>query len=229
MRITLNGDLGSGKSTIGKQLAEQFGIPYISTGSIFREIGEIHNMDALTTNLEAENNQELDNIVDSKIKEINATHDSFLLDSRMAWHFSTSSQNIFLSVTTNTAARRVLSDTSRTGEKYDSLEDAIVSLEKRRKSELKRYRNLYDVNISDIENYDLSIITDEAAIAAVVDIIARFPRGRNVAQILDSQVPYRSDDIGPGGLRHGTCHEIDARRSGCASPLRGGELRVLFQ
>ena len=177
MRITLNGDLGSGKSTIGKQLAERFGIPYISTGSLFRDIGKIQNMDALTTNLEAENNQDLDNFVDGRIKEINETQESFLLDSRMAWHFSTNSSNIYLSVTTNTAARRILHDTSRTGETYDSLEDAIESLDKRRKSELKRYKNLYRVNINDIENYDLAIITDDADVATVTNISAWFLEG----------------------------------------------------
>ena len=182
MRITLNGDLGSGKSTVGKQLAEHFGIPYISTGAIFRDIGKIQNMDALTTNLEAENNQELDDFVDNRIKEINATQDSFLLDSRMAWHFSTNAVNIYLSVTIKTAAERILSDTSRTGETYDSLEEAIESLKKRRNSELKRYTNLYDVNISDPEHYDLTIITDDTEISAIIDISARF---------LEAETPHK--------------------------------------
>lgn len=40
MKILLIGPQGSGKSTQGKKLSESLGIPYISTGDIFRKIAQ---------------------------------------------------------------------------------------------------------------------------------------------------------------------------------------------
>lgn len=40
MKILLIGPQGSGKSTQGKRLSENLGIPYISTGDIFRKIAQ---------------------------------------------------------------------------------------------------------------------------------------------------------------------------------------------
>ena len=40
MKISITGDLGSGKSTVAKQLAKDLGFDYISTGTIFREIAK---------------------------------------------------------------------------------------------------------------------------------------------------------------------------------------------
>lgn len=40
MRVLLFGIQGSGKSTIGKYIAEKFDVPFISTGDIFRKLRE---------------------------------------------------------------------------------------------------------------------------------------------------------------------------------------------
>ncbi len=43
MKIVLIGIQGSGKSTQGNLLAEKLGVPYLSTGHIFREIAKEHS------------------------------------------------------------------------------------------------------------------------------------------------------------------------------------------
>ena len=40
MRVLLFGIQGSGKSTIGTYIAEKFGVPFVSTGDIFRKLRE---------------------------------------------------------------------------------------------------------------------------------------------------------------------------------------------
>jgi predicted cytidylate kinase len=174
MRITLNGDLGSGKSSVGRLLAERLGVPHYSAGTLFREIGQISNLDALQTNLAAENNVEIDYAVDRRTREIDRQADGFVIDSRMAWHFVTDATKVFLSVLSRTAAERVNSDPSRSGEKYDSLSAAEASLEKRRESEIKRYKKLYAVDVTDSANYDLVIITDDAVIEDIAGLILAF-------------------------------------------------------
>jgi len=176
MRITLSGNLGSGKSTIGVRLSERLNIPYISTGRIFREIGHISNLTALQTNLAAEDNAEIDFAVDNKIKELDQTTSDFILDSRMAWHFVHGAINVFLSVEPETAAARIMGDPTRSGEAYADAHTALESLRRRRESENKRYRILYGVDSDDINNYQLVIITDDADPDDIVTLIADFAK-----------------------------------------------------
>lgn len=181
MRITLSGTLGSGKSTVGKELARRLGVEYISTGQIFRQIGHISNLDALQINLEAETNSEIDKALDGKVRELNATTPHFVVDSRMAWHFVDNALKVFLSVMPETAADRIMADRSRATEQYESIEAALNGLRARRDSEIRRYRRLYNVEIEDASNYDMSIITDNADIDDVVDLILRRVDGRTDA------------------------------------------------
>ena len=171
VRLTLSGALGSGKSTIGRLISQKLGLPYISTGELFREIGRINNLDALHANLAAENNISIDHMVDERIREIDRTFDGFVLDSRMAWHFTSNSTSVYLSVMPRTAAQRILNDQSRSGERYSDLQQALDSILERRTSELKRYKELYDVEIEDRNNYDFFMITDCSSISDVADTI----------------------------------------------------------
>lgn len=177
MRITLSGDLGSGKSSVGKRLSEQLGIPYYSAGKLFREIGQISNMDALTTNLAAETNTDIDVAVDARTRELDRTIPDFIIDSRMAWYFVTKAVRVFLSVLPETAAARILADDTRQGEKYEDATSAIEMLRHRRTSERKRYRTLYQVDIEDRSNFDLWIISDDAAIDDICEVIRLFAEG----------------------------------------------------
>ena len=173
MRITLSGTLGSGKSTVGKELARRLNIPYISTGHMFRELGQISSLDALQTNLEAETNRTLDDAVDNKVRELNKTKPDFVIDSRMAWHFVDDALRVFLSVTPETAAHRVMQDNTRSTEQYASFDAALDGLRARRDSEIKRYKRLYNVDIEDPSNYEMFIITDDAEVPDVADLILR--------------------------------------------------------
>ncbi|MBS0278873.1 MAG: cytidylate kinase family protein [Proteobacteria bacterium] len=173
MRITLNGSLGSGKSTIGRQLSEFYGVPFVSTGTLFREIGHISNLNALQTNLAAEDNSEIDFAVDRRIEKMNDDGD-FIIDSRMAWHFVKDAIHVFLSCSPDTAATRIMSDGGRLNETYADFDEAKASLAARRASEVRRYKRLYNVDIEASENYNLFIITDDAAVGDIVTLIRSF-------------------------------------------------------
>ena len=183
MRVTLNGTLGSGKSTVGRELARQLGVRYISTGQIFRELGQISNPDVLQTNLEAETNTALDEAVDDKVRILNESKDGFVIDSRMAWHFIDRALHVFLSVTPEVAARRVMADRTRLNEEYSSLDSAMEALHARRDSEVRRYGRLYGVDIEDPAHYALIVITDDAPVEDVVEVILRRAENRNVQKM----------------------------------------------
>src|SRR5438034_10136919 len=169
MRITLSGDLGSGKSSVGRRLAEKLGLPHYSAGTLFREIGQISNLDALQTSLAAENNVGIDFAVDERTRELDRRIENFIIDSRMAWHFVSRATRVYLSVSPEPAANRITSDRTRSTESYESLPVALASLEKRRESEIRRYKSLYSFDLTDPANYDHVVITDDADIDAIAD------------------------------------------------------------
>jgi predicted cytidylate kinase len=177
-RIALAGDLGSGKSSVGRRIATELGVPYFSAGALFREIGQISNLDALKTNLHAENNTDIDFAVDERTREIDRTVPSFVIDSRMAWHFVRDATKVYLSVSRDTAARRIMGDGARgMGETYPSHAAAVAALGERRSSETRRYRQLYGVDITDPENYDLTVVTDDAEVADIAGLVTAVARG----------------------------------------------------
>lgn len=87
MKISITGDLGSGKSTVAKQLAKDLGFDYISTGTIFREIAKEYGIDVLKLNKLALTDTSIDDRVDGKLKEYNQHPTGLIIDSRLAWHF----------------------------------------------------------------------------------------------------------------------------------------------
>lgn len=169
--ITLAGSLGSGKSTVGRLLAEALGYEFISTGMIFRSIGQVSNLDALQTNLAAETNSEIDDQVDGFIVERAQSAVPFVMDSRMAWHWVPDSLKVYLYASPETSAERVFSDNTRETEKYASVGETLSKIKERRASEVSRYRRLYEVEIDNIENYDLFVVTDGAEPPEIVSLI----------------------------------------------------------
>ncbi|MCY4304587.1 MAG: cytidylate kinase family protein [Aestuariivita sp.] len=171
--ITLAGSIGSGKSTVGKILGEALCCEFISTGNIFRAIGKDSNMTTLQTNHAAEINTGIDDQIDGFIVTRAKSTEPFVMDSRMAWHFVPDSLKVYLYANPYTASQRVFSDSSRDTEKYTSIRQAKEDILGRRKSEIARYRKLYEVDIDKIDNYDLFIVTDGAEPDEIASIILK--------------------------------------------------------
>ncbi|MCR5728680.1 MAG: dephospho-CoA kinase [Lachnospiraceae bacterium] len=157
MHITLTGNLGSGKSTIAKIMAEKFGYTIYSTGKIQRELAEERGLTVLEMNKLMQQDHSYDNIIDEKVTELskNSTKELFF-DSRLAWHFAEKSFKVFLSVGIDEAARRVFNDDKRGDvEKYKSQEEAKANLIERARTEDVRYKEIYGLDYFNMNNYDL--------------------------------------------------------------------------
>ena len=86
--------------------------------------------------------------------------DKILYDSRMAWHFAENSFKVYLYVATEISAKRILADPTRGAvEQYRDLDDAIAQINDRMMEENKRYRQIYNVDHLDLDNFDLVIDT----------------------------------------------------------------------
>lgn len=156
--ITLSGMLGSGKSTVGKMLSHLLDYEYYSTGSVQRKIAAERGITTLELNKLSMTDPTVDEQIDGVFKTLVHEDKNFIVDSRLAFFFIPSSFKIKLNIDTKLAAERIFNDKSRTEErKYASVEDAENDLISRRKLEVERFKNVYNVDIDNDLNFDYVI------------------------------------------------------------------------
>ncbi|MFA6446961.1 MAG: cytidylate kinase family protein [Patescibacteria group bacterium] len=174
MVITISGVPGSGKTSVGKIVAQKLGWPFYSVGALSTEIAlkrgltldELHAID--------EHDSTTDNYLDAYQTELGRNQDNFVIEGRLSWHFIPKSFKIFLDCDTKEAARRTLiSKVDRPDEKIPpdlaTIEQGIVD---RLASDDRRYKKYYDLDYLDKKNYDLVLdTTDLKGVGAVAKAI----------------------------------------------------------
>ena len=163
-RITITGDPGSGKTTFARNVSARTGYELETTGNVFRAIAKERGISVADVNAQAEIEKEIDAKVDDYLIGLNNDRRNLVLDSRMAWHFLNQSLKIRLTVDLDVAAERIFGDDERgddAAENFADMDMAIKEVERRRASEIKRYKTLYGVNIGDDSNFDLVINTSQ--------------------------------------------------------------------
>ena len=170
-KISLAGDLGSGKSTVSDLLIADLGAEYYSTGSIVRSIAAKRGMTVTELNVYMETHPEIDHEIDDGLVQLAGVDKFLIIDSRMAWHFTRGTFKVYMSTDIETSALRIM-NANRQGEHAATLEETISQTRARRESEKKRYKEQYGVDIKDLSNYDLVIDTTVATPREVADSIA---------------------------------------------------------
>lgn len=169
--ISLTGELGSGKSTVSKYLISRMPYRIVSAGSLFRQLAVEHGMTAEEFNKAIEGNPKYDHYVDDTMADLGKKEENIIFDSRLAWHFVPDSFKIYMFVDVDTAAQRILNDKTRVGEKFSDVEETKKSITERRKSEIKRYKDFYGVDLADLKNFDLIVDTSYVSIDEVNTLI----------------------------------------------------------
>ncbi len=169
-KISLAGDLGSGKSTVSKILIERLGAEYYATGAIVRSVAEKHGMTIGELNIYMETHPEIDREIDDGLVALGDEDKLLIIDSRMAWHFTPGTFKIYLSTDIETSALRIM-NADRKGEHAATLEETIRETKSRRDSEKKRYFEQYGVDIKDLSNYSLVVDTTVASPSEIADCI----------------------------------------------------------
>ncbi len=161
--ITITGKPGSGKSTTSKALAAELSYRHFSSGDLFRSIGNERGINILQANLSGEKDSSIDHLVDQRLRDIGATEDNMVIDSRMAWYWMPFSFKVYLDLDLMTAAERIMlnTDLSRLETEHIPHEpkEYALALQQRLDSEARRYKKLYNVNPYDVGNYDLVVDT----------------------------------------------------------------------
>jgi len=159
IRITVTGDLGSGKSTVCKELHDKYHLHVFSTGIIQRKIAVEKGMSTFDLNKYMELHPEIDQQLDDELKKLSFSFDDIAIDSRMAWHFVDETYKVFLTTDETVAAQRVIADQRGPSEAYADVQDAKDQLKARKVSENYRYKLKYGVDCYDLRNFDLIVDT----------------------------------------------------------------------
>lgn len=175
--ISITGDLGSGKSSVAKILCQQLQFEYFSTGSLQRKLAAEKGMNTLDMNKFSESTKEVDDYIDNFLRNIEADKNAditYILDSRLAWHFVPGSFKVFIKVAPQVAAERVLADKLRSNEPgSDNLQATIDNLQARMQSECKRFKDYYNIDYRKEENFDLVIDSSHLTAQEVADAIVQ--------------------------------------------------------
>lgn len=194
--ITISGEPASGKSTVKKALVKKYkelgyNVHEVSTGDMFREVSireykkihpEIENPNLADVQndekfaiIRGQIDQMIDSLMAEKGIEINQKerpNDVWLIDSRLAWHNIPDSYAVRLTINDSIAGMRVFNDSSRGEEdQYSTLQEAIEKTIERKLGEISRYKERYNVDLANPDNYDLIVDTAYSNTDELADII----------------------------------------------------------
>jgi len=174
MKITITGDLGSGKSTIAKILSEELNLKYLSTGAIQREMARKRGLTTLELNNLADTNKDIDKEIDDNLRALNTLDKNFVVDSRLGWFFIPSSIKLYFLIDIEVAAKRIMSDSTRINETtYATIQETVKSIALRKGSENNRFLKEYGADCADFSNFDLTINTTELKTMTIARFITK--------------------------------------------------------
>ena len=179
MIISYNGDLGAGKSTIAKKVAEKLGFKHYYMGQILRNMSKERGMTFLDFMKLAEKDPSIDEDLDTYVKKLGQEEDDFIIESRTAWHFIPESVKIYLSVSEEEGARRIhkeLQEKNDRNEEVKSLEGVLEDCRRRVLSEKKRYKKYYNFDVQDLKHYDFVLDTTNLTPQEVLEENLKFLR-----------------------------------------------------
>jgi cytidylate kinase len=178
--VSLNGQEGSGKSTIATMLAEKFDIPRFYMGQLFRDMAKEKGMTLTEFRKICDQDPSLDKKVDDYVTSLPNKHEKFIIESRTAWHFIPQSIKIYLRVDSKTAAKRIfdgLAEKNNRGNEdtaLDTIENIEKSILKRRVEDSERYFSFYGIRQDEEKNYDLIVDTTNLTIQEVLEKVIIF-------------------------------------------------------
>lgn len=152
-KITISGGVASGKSTIGKLLAQKLNYEFTSIGNKTRAIANQKGLTIMEFQKQCLVNPLIDLAIDKEFsKECNVLK-SLVIDYRLGFKFITGSYHIFLRISESTALER-LKNANRENETH-------ITLRERNAAFKVQFQNAYNIEYTNENNYDLIIDVED--------------------------------------------------------------------
>lgn len=179
MIITISGQAGSGKSTVAKLLAKKLEYKHYSIGDLRRRLAREKGMTLEEYNKLGEKDPSTDREPDEYVQKLGKEEDNFVIEGRIAFHFITRSVKVYITVNERAGAERIWKDLQdRPGERNEarisSLQDVERSVKERVRSDKARYKKYYQIDHTDLKQYDLVIDSTNIPAEEVVEKILEF-------------------------------------------------------
>lgn len=165
-KITLSGEVASGKTTVGKLISEKTGIPFTSIGEQTRLKADSLGLSISQFQEKCLDNPELDRELDGEFSAFCNAEEKLIIDYRLGFHFVRDSFHVFLDISEDTAIERIKNANRRNETHY--------TVRKRNQSFRNQFQSTYKVDYTKNDHYDLIVKVEDFESAEVIaDFILR--------------------------------------------------------
>lgn len=165
--ITVSGPHGSGRSSQAQYLSQEFGLRYISTGMLFREMAEQRGLSMEEMSRLAEENCDFDNYLDERAKEESAKGGVVIDATLAAWVATNPDLKIYLWAEFDDRVQRIAEREGR------PIEAVIRETRARESSEKERFQRFYKVDIDELSVYDVVLNTSLFSLEATSRVLRK--------------------------------------------------------
>jgi len=169
--IAISGQVGAGKTTYAKRLAEEFNLKYVSSGMLFRKIAEEMGVSLLQLHEMAEKDPKYDLMIDKNAIKV-AKEGNVVVEGHLAaWVLADIADiKVLLIAPLNVRAERLA---QRDGK---SFKKSLQEIRKREESNRKRCLKYYGKDTKDWSIFNLIIDTSKLSIDGVYRILREYVR-----------------------------------------------------
>ncbi len=151
--VAISGLHGAGKTTAARALVRNFNLRCVCAGSVFRQLARERGMTLDEFSRYAEQHPGIDRMIDRRTAEA-AREDGVLIDARLAgWMAKRANLKILLTAPLEERVRRIA---RRERRKY---RDVLNETRKRERSEARRFKRFYGIDVNDHSVFDLVLNT----------------------------------------------------------------------
>ena len=148
-KITLSGEVASGKSTIGRLLAEKLNYDFVSLGTIIRARAQQEGIHITEFQKRCKENVSIDKEIDAEFGSFCNDKEHLVVDYRMGFRFVRNALHVYLKISEEDALER-LKAANRPDENFETVRE-------RNESFKSQFLNAYQIDYTDEFHYDLVI------------------------------------------------------------------------